>query len=342
MGKRVFVFFLCALMVASTIAFSACGGSRNNSGSSGDTSNNAAEDIGEAVGDLLGGLSGGKKKTIEEDPNLPDRDVTPVVLENSADGSQVADGNGATIDYSNASDGYIMVKYDGDNPKIKSQITKDGEETYTYDIWPNKGFDAFPLSLDSGNYSVAVFLNVEGDKYSQAAAASVYAEIEDVFSPFLRPNQFSNFTSSTRAVAKGSEVAQGSKTDLGVIERVFIFITENVTYDYEKAATVESGYLPVVDETLSTGKGICFDYAALMTAMLRSQRIPCKLVVGYAGEAYHAWISVHVEGIGWVANMIQFNDDKWTFMDPTFAASGDTADPNVIGDGENYNPIYYY
>jgi transglutaminase/protease-like cytokinesis protein 3 len=76
--------------------------------------------------------------------------------------------------------------------------------------------------------------------------------------------------------------------------------------------------------------------------MLRSQGIPCQLVVGYAGPAYHAWISVHVEGIGWVANMIQFNGDKWKMMDPTFAASGDTADPNVVGDGENYNPVYYY
>jgi len=326
-------------MVISCFAFSACGGSRN---SSNNTESSNDNNLGEAVEDLLDGISGGMKGTVEEDPDLPDRDVTPVVLENRADGTAVAEGNGATIDYSNASDGYIMAKYEGSNPKIKLQITKDGEATYTYDIWPNKGYDAFPLSLDSGNYNIAMFLNIEDDKYSQACATAVYAEISDVFSPFLRPNQFSNFTSGTRAVAKSAEISQGSKTDMRVIEKLFIFITENVKYDYEKAATVESGYLPDVDETLSTGMGICFDYAALMTCMLRSQRIPCKLVVGYAGEAYHAWISVHVEGVGWVANMIQFNDDKWTFMDPTFAASGDRADPNVIGDGENYNPVFYY
>jgi len=342
MGKRFLIFVFCAFLATSLVAFSACGGSRNDGGGSGSGgSDGDGGGLGEAVGNLLDGITG-TKSTVEEDPNLPDRDVTPVVLENRADGVSVAEGNGATIDYSNASDGYIMAKYEGDNPKIKLQITKDGEATYTYDIWPNKGYDAFPLSLDTGNYNMAVFINIEGDKYSQACAASVWADIEDVFSPFLRPNQFSNFTSATRAVSKGSEIAQGSKTDLRVIEKVFIFLVDNVVYDYEKAATVQPGYLPDVDETLATGKGICFDYAALMTCMLRSQRIPCKLVVGYAGDAYHAWISVHVEGVGWVANMIQFNDDKWTFMDPTFAASGDRADPNVIGDGENYNPMYFY
>jgi len=337
-------------MIVAGFSFSACGGSSNDGGgggggsASGDDGSGGGDSggAGNIVGDLIGGLTNGIKGTVEEDESLPDRDTTPVVLVNSADGTAVAEGNGGVIDYSNASDGYIMAKYDGDNPKIKLQITKDGEATYTYDIWPNKGYDAFPLSLDSGNYNLAMFINVEGDKYSQACAAAVNAQISDVFSPFLRPNQFSNFTASTRAVAKGAEISQGSKTDMKVIEKIFIFIISNVTYDYEKAATVESGYLPDVDETLSTGKGICFDYAALMTSMLRSQRIPCKLVVGYAGEAYHAWISVHVEGVGWVANMIQFNGDKWTFMDPTFAASGDRADPNVIGDGENYNPIYFY
>ena len=39
----------------------------------------------------------------------------------------------------------------------------------------------------------------------------------------------------------------------------------DVTYDEDKAATVETGYLPDIDETLSTGKGICFDYAGLHT-----------------------------------------------------------------------------
>jgi transglutaminase-like putative cysteine protease len=187
-----------------------------------------------------------------------------------------------------------------------------------------------------------MFLNIEGDKYSQACAQTIAVDITDEFSPFLRPNQYSDFIWSTLAVTKSAEVAHGAKTSLKVVENVFIYITENVVYDYDKAANVQSGYIPDVDDTLTTGMGICFDYAALMTCMLRSQGIPCRLMVGYAGTAYHAWISVYVDGIGWVANMIQFHGDTWTLMDPTFAAGGDTADPNLVGDGETYNPVYYY
>ena len=74
---------------------------------------------------------------------------------------------------------------------------------------------------------------------------------------------------------------------------------------------------------MKTGKGICFDYAALMTSMLRSQRIPTKLEVGYAGETYHAWISTYVDDKGWVDDIIKFDGKDWQLMDPTLAASND-------------------
>ena len=332
-GKRVVAIFLALILAVSAIALSACGDDGGSDGGGGG---------GNPVGNLIDSVTGGGKKSIEEDESLPDRDNTPRVLATTADGAAVIEGNGAVVDYSNATDGYIMAKYDGDNPKVKIQITHDGGSTYTYDIAPGAGFLAFPLSAGSGGYSIAMFLNIDGDQYSQACADAIQANISDEFAPFLRPNRFSNFTTSTRAVAKGSEVAQGAKSDLKVIENAFIFVTKHVVYDYDKAATVQSGYVPNVDDTLSSGKGICFDYAALMVCMLRTQRIPCQLVVGYAGDVYHAWISVYVDGVGWVANMIQFNSDTWTLMDPTFAAGGDTADPNVVGSGSNYNPVYYY
>jgi len=99
----------------------------------------------------------------------------------------------------------------------------------------------------------------------------------------------------------------------------------------------------VLDDTLATGKGICFDYAALMSAMLRSQGIPTKLVVGYSGDAYHAWISVHLEEIGWVNDIIEFDGTGWSLMDPTLAAgNSESAVKKYIGDGTNYIEKYSY
>jgi hypothetical protein len=312
MGTRIFVSLFVLLFVV-VAALSACG--------------------------LVSGTES-PRGTVEEDPSAPLRDSSPKVLANVADGTEIFSENGATVDFSHAGDGYIMAKYEGDNPRIKLQITKDGQ-TYTYDVVPNTDFAGFPIQ-ESGGYTVAMFTNIEGTRYSQAAAQEIQVQLADEFAPFLRPNLYSDFTASTQTVAKSAELALGARTDLKVIENIFIWITENITYDYDKAVNVQPGYVPNVDETLRMGTGICFDYASVMSCMLRSQGIPCKLVVGYAGEAYHAWISVYVDGIGWVNDMIQFHGDTWTLMDPTFAANGDTTDPNVIGDGETYNPVYYY
>jgi transglutaminase-like putative cysteine protease len=99
-----------------------------------------------------------------------------------------------------------------------------------------------------------------------------------------------------------------------------------------------------LDDVLTRGKGICFDYAALMTGMLRSQGIPTKLVLGYAGEVYHAWITVYSEETGWIANIITFDGHTWNLMDPTFTATGGQGS-NVlqfIGDGSNYSALFLF
>ena len=121
-------------------------------------------------------------------------------------------------------------------------------------------------------------------------------------------------------------------------------MVKNISYDYDKAKTVQSGYLPKLDTVLAERKGICFDYAALMAGMLRSQGIPCKLVVGYAGTAYHAWISVWSKETGWIEGAIYFDGSTWQRMDPTFASSGGSSDSvmKYIGDGKNYSEKYLY
>ena len=71
-------------------------------------------------------------------------------------------------------------------------------------------------------------------------------------------------------MAVAAQLAAG-KDQLGIVKAVYDYVIGHVTYDYGKAQTVQSGYLPNVDSTLASGTGICFDYAALMTSMLRSQ-----------------------------------------------------------------------
>ena len=109
------------------------------------------------------------------------------------------------------------------------------------------------------------------------------------------------------------------------------------------AENTEAGYIPDIDNTMKTKKGICFDYASLMAAMLRSQNIPTKLVVGYSGDAYHAWISVYLHESGWIDNIIEFDGKNWSLIDPTLAANNSGSSvKNYIGDGSNYTVKYLY
>jgi hypothetical protein len=268
------------------------------------------------------------------------RNSNKVVYTPVASGVTVYSNSLAEIDASNVSEGYIMVNYKGTNPKVKLQMTGSNGVTYTYNL--NGGYETFPLSAGSGTYKIAIYENVTGNQYSTALSQTITANITNTFGPYLYPNQYVNFNASSKVVAKAKELAAGCANDLEVVTKVYNYAT-TITYDYNKANTVQSGYTPNPDAIMASGTGICFDYAAVMASMLRSQDIPTRLEVGYAGTAYHAWISTYIKDVGWVNGIISFDGTNWSLMDPTFAASTDeTTLKNFIGDGSNYKTKYIY
>lgn len=272
-------------------------------------------------------------------------DNTPSVLTPQASGVTVIGSDNVSIDISNISDGYLMMQYNGSNEKVKFQIqTPDGTEcTYLVD---KPGEDAvYPLPGGNGSYTLKLLEVVDLDKnlYAVSFTQTIDVQITDEFSPFLYPNYYVNYTADSKAVKRGLELAEDCYSALDVISNIYNYVIKNISYDDDKAENVSYGYTPDVDETLSAKKGICFDYASLMTAMLRTQRIPTRLEVGYAGEAYHAWISCYVKDVGWVNDIIRFDGKDWSLMDPTFAAShNDTSVKKYIGDGSKYMVKYTY
>ena len=227
----------------------------------------------------------------------------------------------AIIDYSHTEDGYIMVKFIGaTSARLKVQITGP-TTTYTYNISAQE-WVVFPLSDGNGDYKLKILKNVVDTRYSTVLSLSFSVSLKDEFAPFLRPNQYVNYENAVNSMNKAAELVSGKKTLLEKVEAIYSYVIDNIAYDYDKAATVESDYLPVLDDVLASGKGICFDYASLMAGMLRSQNIACKLVVGYADGAYHAWINVWSPDEGWINGSIFFDGVDWKLMDPTFAAGG--------------------
>lgn len=276
---------------------------------------------------------------------LAEAPVAPKInlLTPTASGIAVKKTAKAEIDYSNVSDGYVMVKFtENTTKKLRAQV-KGPTTTYTYHVAVGK-WEVFPLSDGNGNYTVTVYENVSGNSYSSAASVNTNVELKNEFAPFLYPNQYVDYGVAKNAVAKAEELTKNIEDPLKKVEAIYNYVIKNLKYDQQKAQTVVSGYLPVLDNVLQEKKGICFDYASLMTGMLRSQGIPCKLVVGYAGTAYHAWINVWTEKSGWVDGAIFFDGTAWQRMDPTFASSGKSSAKimKFIGDGSNYSVKYLY
>ena len=248
-----------------------------------------------------------------------------VVLEAEASGEQEERCADAVIDYSHTEDGYIMARYTGQTDKRLKFRVIGPTTTYTYNL-PVDQWTVFPLSDGSGSYQCALYINTHDSKYALVMTTQFEAALKDEFAPFLRPNQYVDYSCAPDTVNKGAELCAGIGHPLEKVAAVYDFVVGTFSYDYDRAATVKSGYLPVLDAVLAEEKGICFDYAAIMAAMLRSQEVPCKLVVGYAGDTYHAWISVWTEENGWVDGAIFFDGHMWKRMDPTFASSNSRSD----------------
>lgn len=288
---------------------------------------------------VLCSCSGNSKSTISSGQGTGSRDNTPVVLTGKADGLVTYGNDSVTIDASHTSDGYVCVNYTGSNSKVKLRITGSDETVYTYNL--HGGYEVFPFTSGDGTYTLSVFENIDGTSYSTLFTQKLDVTLTDQFAPYLHASQYVDFSADSAVVAKGAELAKSADNDLEVIENVYNYIITNFKYDYNKAKTVASGYLPVIDETLSTQTGICFDYAAVMATMLRTQRIPTRLEVGYAGEIYHAWISTYVEGHGWINGIIEFDGNDWKLLDPTSAST--TSNPkDFLSDQYEYITKYIY
>lgn len=309
-------FILLPILLCMSLVFCSCGAENTQSG--GDSATKQSESSQDTKGS---------------------RDNTPVVLTGQADGTVTYGSESVTIDASHISEGYIMVSYTGTNEKVKLQITGPDEVVYTYDL--HGDYETFPLTAGSGSYTVGVFENIEGTSYSTLFTQTIDVKIDDEFGPYLYANQYVNFNGDSKVVEKAEELSKPCNDDLEVIEQVYNYMISNFTYDYDKAESVQSGYLPDVDEVFEAQTGICFDYAAVMAAMLRSQRIPTRLEVGYAGDVYHAWISTYIEEQGWVNGIIQFDGKNWELMDPTFASTSSKPEDFITNTDEYITKFVY-
>jgi len=229
--------------------------------------------------------------------------------------------NGVIIDSSNSKDGYVCVKGPSDGIKKKVQIIQ-GDLTYTYDLFDDS-FTIVPLMNGSGTYTIRSLKQKQDTAYSVTASLELNVTLDNELSIYLYPNQIVNYDQDTLAVVLSFELTHDSHSQLERVHDIYQWIVTNIDYDYDKVAEALSTFMiPDLDDAYTKRKGICFDYAALMTAMLRVQHIPTRLITGYTDPGYHAWVETYIDGVGWINPSIYFENETWKRIDPTFDAQG--------------------
>ncbi|MBQ9059481.1 MAG: transglutaminase domain-containing protein [Atopobiaceae bacterium] len=268
--------------------------------------------------------------------SLPEHILTSRFNEEAA-----TQNNDAFIDVSEAHLGYFGAR--AVNPaRLKLQV-RSGDMSYNYDL-PSDGTPiVVPVNMGNGHYEVRVMQNTSGTNYVELASVETDVTLDSEFDPYLRPNLFCTYTDESSCVSEARTLCADAQNQGEAVQAVCSYIIENVTYDQEKADALESvsGYVPNPDETLSSGKGICFDYASLGAAMLRSLGIPCRIVTGYVspGELYHAWIVIYIDG-EWQTAHFSVDQNTWSRVDLTFAAASSPLE--YVGDGKTYTDRYTY
>ncbi len=211
--------------------------------------------------------------------------------------------DGKVYDLSRISSGILGVRYlNPGNKRIRLLIDKEGTR-YTYNLKADNSLESFPLQSGNGDYKVSIMENTEGNKYRYVLTEIIQVKLSNTNSLYLGSIQMINWNDNMAAIKKAKELTAGTDKDIEKIKAVYAFVVRTIQYDYDKLNNLPSTYLPNIDETLRTQKGICYDSASLTASMLRSQGIPTKLVMGYAEgvNGYHAWNEIYVESTGkWI------------------------------------------
>ena len=207
-----------------------------------------------------------------------------------ASGKSVKKDGKMTIDCSNMSEGYIMVKAKKTSKKLRVRVSTAGAKLL---YWLNGDgeFEVLPLQFGSGKYKVELFENVSKKEYSKEGTVKLTAKMDDELSCFLYPNQYVNYDENTACVKFAGELCKDMTDQGDIYKAVCTYVLQNFIYDYIKSVSVQSmsQQMPDIDYCWDNRMGICQDLSAMTCAMLRSQGIPARLMIGTVGaNTYHA------------------------------------------------------
>lgn len=219
---------------------------------------------------------------------------------------------------SNLDKGYIEITYKPNSKKaVKVQINKDNI-IYNYDLGEN---NIFPLQSGNGKYTVSILEHVSGTSYKVIEKDTILLNLSNDNNVYLNSIQLISWNDDMEVIKLAKKITKDSKTDMDKLKAIYKYVVTSIDYDRKKADNVKSGYIPNIEIINKNEKGICYDYSALLAAMLRSVSVPTKLHMGYSTKSstYHAWNEVYLA-----------DENKWVIIDTTLDASNSKLDGSIV------------
>lgn len=158
---------------------------------------------------------------------------------------------------------------------------------------------------------LTVVANLEGQAryrdYNLAASGTKKDLPADVVANYTRSTHYWPTDGAVAAAAKGVVKPDAKVADN--VHAVYNYVIDKLTYNNDKIKfNVRQGAAKAL---ANPNNAVCLEYADLMIAMLRSQGIPARMVVGYAyagslknsssvADSLHSWVEAYVPGIGWM------------------------------------------
>lgn len=209
-----------------------------------------------------------------------------------------------------------------------------GSGKYTYDLSSGKT-ESFPLQMGNGEYKVTVLENTSGKSYQIVGSSKVNVQMSDEKVVYLGSVQNIDWNTDNQAVQYAVQLTNGT-SDIGEKAKILYkhMVSGNYSYDYNKLASLPNTYLPSIDNTFKSKKGICYDFSSLFAAMLRSQGVYAKLVKGYTPNAtgYHAWNEVY-----------DSKNQQWLIIDTTYDIQViKKKQVNMSKPSKDYDKVYEY
>ncbi|HEX3030568.1 MAG TPA: transglutaminase domain-containing protein, partial [Clostridia bacterium] len=158
------------------------------------------------------------------------------------------------ISQKDISSGIISIENNQSDSKAYKLVVSKDNQKYYYTI-DNTSSANFPLQMGNGKYEITLMESQEDNSYIGVYSETINLNLTDDKKPYLNSIQLINWDKNMKAVIKAKELTKGIKDTNKKIQAIYTYIVNSMEYDYDKAENVKSGYIPVIDETLTAKKG---------------------------------------------------------------------------------------